>query len=62
MFDNALPNLKGGGSLKDLSALRVSNLVKDFDFDCNNPNFFPIIFKIVFSLCSLSRRVKECRS
>ena len=24
MFDNALTNLKGGGDLKDLSALRVS--------------------------------------
>lgn len=60
MFDNALTNLKGGGSLKDLFALRVSILVKDFD--CYNPKFFPIIFKIVFSLCSLSRRIRECSS
>lgn len=63
MFDNALTNLKGGGSLKDLSALRVSIIVKDVVFDCNNPKLIPIIFKIiVFSLCSLSRRIRECSS
>ena len=64
MFDNALTNLKGGGSLKDLSALRVSILMKDFVFDCSNPKLISIIFKIiVFSLMySLSRRIRECLS